>query len=195
MPLSQPSSAFLCSESPSNHLAIIETPVQTPRYSYVFIFGFAFASFLAFSFSFFFFLCSASFSSCFLFIEAFCSSVFSIGLKKPSSRACCAVLTFLCSFWAPFRTRSSLKPFSPTRNLMRPSTSGAFHVKLHASWSAGRTSGLKNSSRASLYGQSSGIVYFFLGSLSMDATTSSRDPCSRMSFRAVLGPTLGMGST
>lgn len=38
------------------------------------------------------------------------------------------------------------------------------------------------------------MVYFFLESFSMDSTTFSKVPYSRISFKAVLGPTLGMGS-
>lgn len=112
--------------------------------------GFAFA--LAFSFfsslSFFFF---SSFFSSFLRFRLFSSaSVLGIGLKKPSRRACWLLFRFFCSRAAPDLTRSSEKPFSSTRNLIRPSTSGASHLKSHSAWSAGRTSGLKKSSRASL---------------------------------------------
>ena len=44
-------------------------------------------------------------------------SVLGTALKNPSSRACWAVLTFFCNFWAALRTRSSLKPFSWTKEL------------------------------------------------------------------------------
>ena len=118
--------------------------------SYAVPLGLDLASFLAFCSCFCFFLLSAFFSSCFLFRLLTSSSVFCTGLKKPSNRACWAVLRFLFNLDAALRTRSSLKPFSCTRNWINPSTSGASHLKSHSGSSAGRTSGSKKSKRASL---------------------------------------------
>lgn len=50
-----------------------------------------------------------------------------ITLKKESSLPCVAVLRDFNSFFAPLRTRSSLKFFSAHRNFTRPSSSGSFH--------------------------------------------------------------------
>lgn len=112
--------------------------------------GFPLASFLAFCCNLAFFFCSSFFTSFFRFKLFTSSSVFWTGLKKPSSRACCAVFTFFVNRVAALRTRSSLNPFSVTRNVTRPSTSGASHLKSQSGWSEGRTSGFKKSSRASL---------------------------------------------
>lgn len=112
--------------------------------------GFALASFFAFCSDLAFFFFSFTFSSFFLFRFSTSSSVFCTGLKKPSNRACCAVLRFLLRRAAALRTRSSLNPFSVTRKVTKPSTSGASHLKSQSGWSGGRTSGLKKSSRASL---------------------------------------------
>lgn len=156
--------------------------------------GRALASFFALVSSFFFFFCWSTFSSCLRLRFAFSSSVLGIGLKKPSNRDCSDDFRFFCSRAAAFLTRSSLKPFSLTRKSTSPSTSGDSHLNSHAGSFASRTSGSKNNSRASLYGQSSGIVYFFLVSLSIWSTTFSRLPNSLINFNAVFGPTLGMGS-
>ncbi|KAG9796292.1 hypothetical protein KCU88_g331, partial [Aureobasidium melanogenum] len=121
-------------------------PSRTPCYEYIMpvcnpcfsdcvhreICAFALDSFLVLTSSFFFFLASATFSSCFRFKDFFSSSVLGTALKNPSSLDCCAVLTFFCNFWAALRTRSSLKPFSLTRNCTNPSTSGASHLKSHS---------------------------------------------------------------
>ena len=114
-----------------------------------FIFGFAFALFFSFASSFALFFFSSLFSSFFRFKLATSSSVFCLGLKNPSNRACCAVFRFFCSLCAAFRTLSSENPFSDTRNFTSPSTSGAFHLKSHSGCSGGRTSGSRNSRRAS----------------------------------------------
>lgn len=86
-----------------------------------------------------------------------------------------------------------LKPLSLTKNSTSPSTFGASHLNWQSSWSADRTSGLKNSSLASLYGQSSGMTYFAFPA-STAATKFSSDLYSRMSFSAVFGPIFGIGS-
>lgn len=111
--------------------------------------GLAFDSFFAFCSNFAFFFCSSFFTSFFLFKVLISSSVFATGLKNPSRRACCAVFIFFVSLAAALRTRSSLKPFSVTRNCTKPSTSGASHLKSQSGCSGGRTSGWRNSSRAS----------------------------------------------
>ncbi|KAI7288171.1 hypothetical protein KC345_g104 [Hortaea werneckii] len=99
-----------------------------------FIFGLALASFFFLASSFLAFLFASIFSSFFLFKLAFSASVFSRGLKKPSRRLCWLDLRFLDRRVAPDRTRSSLNPFSSTRNLIKPSTSGDSHLKRRASW-------------------------------------------------------------
>ena len=141
--------AMLDTSSIANRLRITPSLHSLPR-AYAVPLGFALASFFAFCSNFCFFFCSSFFSSFFLFRFFFSSSVLSTGLKNPSNRACCAVFRFFCSLVAAFLTRSSLKPFSSTRNLTRPSTSGPFQWKSQSGWSAGRTSGEKKSSRASL---------------------------------------------
>lgn len=122
--------------------------VSFPRFQAVPL-GLVLASFLAFWSSFAFFFCSSFFSSFLRFRLRTSSSVLAMGLKNPSSRACVAVFRFFVSRVAALRTRSSLKPFSVTRKVTRPSMSGASHLKSHSGWSGGRTSGWKKSSRAS----------------------------------------------
>lgn len=157
------------------------------------VLGFDLACFLAFASSFCFFFFSFIFSSALRFKLAFSSAVFSIGLKKPSRRLCCALFIFFCNLAAPLRTLSSLKCFSSTRNLTSPSTSGASHLKSHSGESAGRTSGSRKRRRASAKGQSSGRVSFFWSDW-IWATTPSRFLWSRMSLRAVEGPMPLIGS-
>jgi hypothetical protein len=72
--------------------------------------------------------------------------------------------------------------------------SGASHLNSHSRSVAGRTSGLKKSSRASAYGQSSGMTNFFSLPDWTASTNFSREPYSRINFRPVEGPILGMGS-
>lgn len=91
--------------------------------------GFPLASFFAFWSSLAFFFCSSFLLSFLRFRLWTSSSVLAMGLKKPSSRACVAVLRFFVKRVAALRTRSSLKPFSVTKNVTRPSTSGASHLK------------------------------------------------------------------
>lgn len=154
--------------------------------------GFPLATFFSFSASFFCFLLAVIFSS-FLRLSFSCSSlVLATGLKKPSSLDCCAVLRFLPSLLAAFRILSSLKPFSSTKYLTSPSVSGASHLKSQCGSSAGRTSGSRKSRRASSKGQSSGTTN--LEPALKYLMTPSRSLCSRISLRALAGPTPLMGS-